>query len=129
MRLLDVRDWREPFTYEWPGPWDHKDEVGYLIPNGSIRLSFFDVDYTDEVALSVNQMPQGFAPLTGNESWAVDSFFDVFTEVGLSEVRLENTYNPPEFYKWGVAIDDWQPLERLSFDGHNEKYWVGNHQP
>ncbi|MEW6442812.1 MAG: hypothetical protein AB1640_17885 [bacterium] len=74
--------------------------------NVTLRYEAYDVDYADEVEITVNGEPIDFAPKTVNNSWGPAHEILVPDEfVNNSSTNLvifRNTRNPPKKYWWGV---------------------------
>jgi len=93
------------------GDQTHANEVRYSFAgmSGNVRLSYrvWDIDVADEVRISVNGTPVGYAPKTRNESWSGDQSLtisdDLVNDSGTNIVVFTNTYNPPNTYYWGVG--------------------------
>ena len=84
------------------------DAVRYLIPplgdNAELRLGYYDVDFNDELALLQDGLSLGNAAITVNNRWGAPETLVI--PLGLrSVITIDNTYNPPNSYIWGVRIE------------------------
>lgn len=92
------------------GDVSHTNEVRYSFEGipGDVTLAYevWDVDYADEVQISLNGRTLGYTPTTPNEAWSETRYItlpDVLVlDSGLNFLTFDNTYNPPKIYVWGV---------------------------
>ena len=88
----------------------HIDEINYCFGglSGDVTLNFeaWDVDFTSEVEIILNNKRIGFAELTGNNSWGgVQTITLLDADVKDSSdnyLTFSNTGNPPNRWLWGV---------------------------
>ncbi|MEL7451162.1 MAG: thrombospondin type 3 repeat-containing protein [Pseudomonadota bacterium] len=85
----------------------HVDLVEFLLPldedGRELTLEVYDVTLANEVAVSQDAGPVDFAPGTAPLAWTAPL---PFTQLAgnQSQVRLDNTFNPPGQELWGVRI-------------------------
>jgi hypothetical protein len=83
----------------------HMNGVFYLVPcqagGRDLELTCYDVDFTDELQLLVNGTEAGYCAVTPNNAWGVPELITLDPNQ-LAVVEVNNTYNPPRTFKWGV---------------------------
>ena len=119
------------------GDLTHVNDVKYSFPPGpgdvTIAYEVWDVDSSDEVEISVNGLPVGFAPRTENNSWGplqtifIPAYYvdDSCTNI----LTFRNTRNPPKTTWWGVRnvhLTDPDPPNPLPDSGAYGKIMDGD---
>ena len=92
------------------GDQQHIDEVIYSFGgrsgNVALRYRVYDIDWNQEVQISVNGTHIGYAGKTGNWQWGSRTIIlpdGLVNNNSTNTVRFNNTANPPNNYAWGVG--------------------------
>lgn len=95
-----------------------QEGVQLLIPSElprKLSLIFHDIDLDDELSIQIEGGDLRYAPRTGNNDWGWRINFELPVG-GLTRVDVDNRYNPPGIFQWGMRIDELSISER-DYDG------------
>jgi hypothetical protein len=74
--------------------------------DATITYEVYDIDSEGEVEILINGEVVGNVPTTGDNAWSsrqvVSLPDDLVNDGTINVITFNNTYNPPNFYKWGV---------------------------
>jgi len=92
------------------GDQTHIERVDYSFQGmgGDVIVPYdiWDVDFSGEVEILVNNVPVDYAPITGNETWSESTHVllpdEWVLDTGLNVLTFDNLWNPPRTYWWGV---------------------------
>jgi hypothetical protein len=80
-----------------------------LIPplggNALLSLGTYDVDFSDEMEILQDGASLGYAAITADNAWStIPERLPIPAGVS-SLIEIDNSYNPPNGYIWGVRIE------------------------
>ncbi|MBF0622237.1 MAG: peptidylprolyl isomerase [Magnetococcales bacterium] len=81
-----------------------------------LSVKYYDVDYADELQIQLNGTSIGHAGKTANNGWSASKQIDL-PAGQWSVLDINNTYNPPKKYAWGVQVVSLLPVQDSDGDG------------